>query len=531
MKIASLLSSAKSVILGRRTANISHDSGANRGTIATWRVPKNYSQAGESEERKLLQERSGDLYLNDWAARSVINCISNNTIGTGLVPQVRLPWRKLGISREQARDLESEMEWIWAEWCENCHAQRRLHFGDLQLTGFRSILGNGELLHLPVVRKETASRFALAIQDISPSRLATPVDLSNALNIRDGVELSEHGEPVAFWIATPEASLLPIDLSALSSSEFTRVRARLAHRPNIFHLFFNESEEQVRGVSILSPGIKLFRHLSDAITHELYGQVASASLPMVVETGSENAVMPDWVKQEHRKKGDEEEKVYYTNLEAGMLLYLNEGEHLKTVESSRPSPNFLNFCTLVIRALAASTDMPYEAVMKDFSKTNYSSARAAMLEAWRVYSMYRSWFARNYCQPIFNMVMEEAYLREYFELPSTAPDFYEAQQLWCNATWIGPAKGYIDPIKEAQANISLNDAALKTRKEILAEQGADFEEVMDDLMEEAERMADYRKVAPQAEAQTQSYGQDEKAEEEEREGKHKGTSGEDDETE
>lgn len=497
MSIAALFSRLGSIALGRRTATVSRDAGAVRGTIATWRVPRVYSQAGQNSERALIQGRAGDLYVNDWAARSVVNSISTNAIGTGLLPQVRLPYKRLGITAEQARELQSQMEWLWAEWCEQCHVKGRMHFGDLQLAGFRSVLRDGELLHVPVMRDTgPGRRFGLAIQDISPSRLSTPSDRQTDLHIRDGVELSECGERVAFWIATPKPSILPVDMSALASVDYTRIPARVGHRPGVFHLFFNEVEEQERGVSILSPGIKLFRHLADAITHELYGQVANASVPMVVETSEENVRLPEWVQQETRGTPEGgEEKVYYQNVEAGTLYYLNEGEHLKTVESSRPSPNFLNFCELVIRGCAASADMPYEAVMKDFSKTNYSSARAAMLEAWRVYLMYRAWFARNYCQPIFNMVMEEAWLRGILELPSSAPDFYEAMPLWCNATWIGPARGYVDPVKEATANINLNAAGLKTRKEILAEQGLDFEEVMDDLTEEAKRMAEYHKIA------------------------------------
>lgn len=495
-----ILPAIKQLFLGRRSSAVSRDAGSRRGTISTWRVPRVYSQAGETAERMLTQGRAADLYVNDWAARSVVNTISTNAVGTGLMPQSRLPWRRLGITKKQARDLESNMEWLWAEWCLHCHAKGTMQFGDLQLSGFRSVLRAGEMVHLPVMLPLTPSRrFGLAIQDVSPTRLGTPVDKTTSLFIRDGVELSETGCREGYWIATPRPSLVPLDISALTSADFSRIPARIGHRPGIFHLFFNEDEEQVRGVSILSPGIKLFRHLADAITHELFGQVANASVPMVVETGSENVELPDWAKEGTRSaEGGGEEKVYYENVEAGTLLYLNKNEHLKAVESSRPSPNFLAFCELVLRALAASADMPYEAVMKDFSKTNYSSARAALLEAWRVYLMYRSWFARGYCQPIYEMVMEEAFLRGYITLPAGAPDWYDALALWTNATWIGPARGYVDPTKETKANIDANAAGLKTRKEIFAEQGQDFEEAMDDLEEEALRMAEYYKVQAQS---------------------------------
>ena len=489
-----LLASGLRLALGGRRSPVSRDAGAYRGTIAPWRVPRVATHEGEAHERRTIQARADDLYVNDWAARSVINTISNSSVGSGLMPQARLPWRRLGITRETARELQSSMEWLWSEWCGQSHARGMLHFGELQLAGFRSVLRAGEMLHVPVMRPLTPTRrFGLAIQDLTPSRLGTPADLATALNLRDGVELTPDGGREAYWIATPKASLLSMDAQSLTSADYTRIPAHIGHRPGVFHLFFNEQEEQVRGVSILSPGIKLFRHLADALNHELFGQVASASLPMVVETESEHVQVPEWVREE-TDSGGRDEKVYYQDVEAGTLLYLNKNERLRAVESTRPSPNFLAFCELVTRALSASADTVYEAVMKDFSKTNYSSARAAMLEAWRVYTLYRAWFARNYCQPVYAMVMEEAFLRGYLSLPTGAPDWYEALDLWTNATWIGPARGYVDPIKEVRSNIEANAAGLKTRKEILAEQGQDFEEVLDDLTEEAALMAAYLNV-------------------------------------
>lgn len=473
-------------ITGRR-ARVTRDAGTYYGTLAGWRVRKRLHRTSEISERSTIQNRAEDLYINDWAARSVIDVLCTNTIGQGLMPLVRLPWRRLGISQEQARELGSEMEWLWEEWCSNCSPKNN-SFADLQRQGFRAILRDGEMLHVPVMQKDNANRFALQIQEISTTRLSTPLDLSNNTSIHDGIEISTTGKPLAYWIATPASSLEVIDLLALPSTSFTRIPAHIAHRIGCFHLFLQEDEEQFRGVSVLSVAMKLFRHLSDSITYELFGQVTSASMPLVVETDDGTVALPEYV----RESIEDDEKIYHQTVEAGTLLYLNKNERLKPVENARPSPNFQSFCVLVLRALSASVGLPYEAVMKDFSKTNYSSARAALLEAWRVYLYYRSWFARSYCQPIFEMVMEEAWLRGYLTFPSQAPDFYTARNLWMNTTWMGPARGYVDPTKEVQANIKANAAGLKTRREILAEQGLDFDDVMDELDDEARRIATHK---------------------------------------
>lgn len=165
-------------------------------------------------------------------------------------------------------------------------------------------------------------------------------------------------------------------------------------------------------------------------------------------------------------------------------MYGNKGEKPEILESKRPSANFLNFCELVLRILASSLEIPYEVLTKDFSKTTYSSARAALLEVWRVYEVYRSFFRRHYCQPLWMMVQEEAYLRGYLKLPAGAPDFYEGMPFWCNTKWIGPARGYIDPIKEVTANIKAIDNGLMSRAEAIAERGGDVDETFEQLARE-----------------------------------------------
>ena len=115
-------------------------------------------------------------------------------------------------------------------------------------------------------------------------------------------------------------------------------------------------------------------------------------------------------------------------------------------------------------------------------------ARAARLEAWRGYEGYRSFIVRHYCQPLWTMVQEEAWLRGYLQLPKAAPDFYAGLTYWCNTRWIGPARGYIDPTKEIAANIAAIEAGLMTRSEAIAERGGDFDEVAEQLANEQARL-------------------------------------------
>ena len=109
---------------------------------------------------------------------------------------------------------------------------------------------------------------------------------------------------------------------------------------------------------------------------------------------------------------------------------------------------------------------------KDFSKTNYSSARAALLEARRYFKMRQEWLSRKLCQPVWEMVLEEAYLRREI----SADTFYENKRYWTGASWIAPGWEWVDPLKEAQAaEVGLKNGIV-TFSDIYAQEGKDWEE-------------------------------------------------------
>lgn len=476
-----------------RSVAVSRDAGRHRGTLSNYR-PTRTPASVEGYERSTAQVRAEDLVANDWAAASVVDSMTVNTVGSGLKPQARVNAKRLGIAPEAAREIDEQMEWVWREWCADAHVSGSLHFDDLVFLGMRSLLRCGELLHLPIMLDEPGRKFSLCLQDVHPSRLCTPSDRRNTPSIRDGVELSPIGRPEAYWIASPSASNTTVSFRQLGSSSFVREPARIGHRPGVFHCFRAEEDEQVRGVSRLAPGMKLFRHLNDSLDYELMAQIVSASFPVFIGMNDPQAATRAFPVEDD----DAAEQRRYQTVAPGQILYGNPGEEPTVLQSNRPGNNFMPFAELIMRAMSASVGMPYEVLAKDFSKTNYSSARAALLEAWRIFMLYRAWIVRHYCQPIWNMVQEEAWLRGFIQLPKGAPDFYDALTAYTTATWIGPARGYVDPVKEIVATTKALDARLTTYSDVIAERGGDIEDVWEQRRAEEERLRELDAITEEA---------------------------------
>ncbi|GAW85008.1 hypothetical protein bplSymb_SCF00208P028 [Bathymodiolus platifrons methanotrophic gill symbiont] len=69
-----------------------------------------------------------------------------------------------------------------------------------------------------------------------------------------------------------------------------------------------------------------------------------------------------------------------------------------------------------------------------------------------------------------------------------APGFYDNKALWTRCKWIGPGRGWIDPVKEAQASKIRMEIGLSTLEDECAIQGLDWEEVLEQRAREQTKM-------------------------------------------
>ena len=476
------------VVLGGVMPSVSKSAAGKSGTLSNWLVSRNTALT-EGRERREIADRAEELTANDPHAASTIIGMAVNISGTGFTPQSTPPAEMLGVAPEAVEEFQRQAEWAWHLWSAEADAAGRWPFWGIQYLATWSLLCRGEYFRLPVMLpvKDGGRTFSLALQGVDPLRVYTPTDKAADPWIRDGVGLGPLGEAMDYWVENPKTRQAAMRSGHLGSREFARIKARTGHRPGVLHGFVPREEEQVRGISVLSPAMKFFKDLSDYLDFELVGAIVAASSPVAIETTNPYGVAGGLTPV----PGATSEKRYYQELDPGQVVYLNPNEAIKMLDAKRPGDTFAPFVERVLRAVGAAAGIPYEVVAKDFSKTNYSSARAALLEAWRVFQFYQKWLIDGLCQPSWDMVIEEAWLRGMIELPKGAPDFYAARRAWCRAKWIPPKKGHVDPVKEMRALKDGYDSGFVNLDTIAAELGTDWES----LVLQRRRESDFKQKA------------------------------------
>jgi lambda family phage portal protein len=428
-------------------------------------------------DRRTLQERSRDRALNDPVAASLPDTLTMNIVGPGLKPQSRLRADRLGLSEEAAKELQNQAEDAFNSWAPWADAAGRLDFAEIQTLVMNRVVLDGEILvNLPVL-SDGRRPLGRALELVNADRLATPAGMTRK-NIFQGVELGpERKEPQRYWVRKAPQDFGDIEVI---NAEFSGIPARDSQgRPLILHIFASKAPGQVRGLPHFAPVLKYFKNLADSLDAEIVAQKVAACLSAVITRNPENYALPALPTTTDPDTGKR-----LTKLEPGMIPTLQLGEDIKLIDFKRSGETFQVFLTTLLRLIGNALGLPYESLLKDFSQTNYSSARAALLEAWRVYLFWRSWLTRKLCQPIWELILEEAYLRDKF----SAPNFYAQKAEYCRAVWIGPGRGWVDPVKEIVASKLEEDFSYATLADQCAAQGRDWEDVLKQRAKEQKRL-------------------------------------------
>lgn len=462
----------------RRSAN-------RKGSLKTW-IPRQLDTAQSAREREAIGERAIDLVNNDPSASGVVDAFANTVVGPGLLPHPVLDADILGTEKDAATAIENRQKWVFKRWSPTADAGGRMSFAGIAFLAIRQLIQFGEFFFaLPMLSSDPLRPYQLAVQAIHPLRVKTPVDLLNRSDIKDGVEIDANGAPKAYWIKKATAGIWSFDTSA----NFQRIAARAGHRHRILHCFITKDPEQVRGVSVFSPAMKMFKDLSDYLDAELVSNIVTAAFSLFIETQTANpydtaANYANISETAYKSDGTSYEE-RFEELQPGAIMYGNANERPHVIAAQRPGSTFQPFVKLIAKSVSMACGIPYPVLFRDFDGMNYASYRSAMLEAWRVFNTQRKFIGSAFCGPVWRMLLEESFLRGEFD-GFGFTDFYSNISEFCNAEWIGPPKGQIEPVKEVQADILAIKNNLKTREETALEQGRDFASGVGKLADEKE---------------------------------------------
>ena len=380
--------------------------------------------------------------------------------------------------KDQSSDWANNTEDHFSTWAESteCDAARSQTFLGLTLQAFTGAMINGDSFGLVMWLPRPDGRWSTRVQTIESDRVATPSWLIHDKTIRGGVKVDAFGAPLGYWIQkTHPGDDILLHVASRENWEYVPAFTPWGTR-RVIHLFEKERSGQSRGKSIFTAVMREFKMLGEYLGYELQASMLNAMIARMIKTDMDPAAVAELF------GGEMGEDSYYANasksinqrkMKGGTFQVIPAGFVMDESAPVRPNAAFGEFVESIDRVIAAGLNIPYELLLKDFSKTNYSSARAALIEAWRFFHSKRRWLQDQWVNPVYEVWMEEAVDLGRVD----APDFYQNKFAYCACRWVFSGRGSIDPVKDAKAAELRLKMTHSTQQEECAELGKDYEDV------------------------------------------------------
>lgn len=436
------------------------ESGASRvkKSMRGWTAQSRTPQEDIDYNLDVLRQRSRSLYMSAPFATSAIKTNRTNVVGAGLKLRSRIDGKFLGLSDDEADEWERQTERefsLWADslWCDTMHLN---NFYELQQLALMSWLMNGDGFAL-INHSEPKPYmpYGLEIHLIESDRVCNPnyisgelipiTTLDNGNRCINGVEVDNNGTIIAYHVCNH----YPNSFIDFKLREWVRIEAYGANtgEPNILHLMESERCEQYRGIPYLAPVIECLKQISRYTEAELMAAVVTAFFTAFIKQSgpTTNTAFDTAIPSEEQVETDP--NAY--ELGAGTVNMLGPGEDVAFADPKRPASGFDAFINSMAKQIGAALEIPAELLTKSFT-SSYSASRAALLEAWKAFKMRRTWFANDFCQPVYELWLSEAIARGRIKAPGYFND-PSIKKAWSKADWYGPSAGQVDPVKEVTA--------------------------------------------------------------------------------
>lgn len=443
-----------------------------------------------------------------WIAGTADQIIAD-MIGPELKLNARPDLSRLGYSdRERAewcRLVEAEWRrWSWNPW--ECDLEGKSTVQEILDGAARYYLAGGE--GIAVIdylgrgqRRRYGIRTGTKARLVSPHRLTTwtmPFE-----GWEQGVLHDEIGRPMAYRFRRDEGGI----------DRDVDVPARAGSLMQVIHVMDRgATPNSPRGITPMAPAFKVIAQSDQLADATLTTALLQTAFAATIRSPEPSDVEFQALQQLHEMEENEPETFEGASELAEDLLALHEqrlnslktkslsiggdtsqvnhlgpGEELELHSSATPGPQYQPFQEGLLREMARCLGVTFESLTMDHSGASYSSTRMAVASIWPTILRRRERIVAPMAQGIYEAWLDEQIGTGAIPFKGGYQAFAANRENVVDAEWRGPSRPSADPYKDALANKVRLEQGSATLQSICAEQGEDWEEVLDQAQREVER--------------------------------------------
>jgi lambda family phage portal protein len=399
-----------------------------------------------------MTARARWLVRNNGYAANAIESWAGNVIGAGIKPSSLIADAK----------VKARVQQLWLDWTDEADAEGYTDLYGLQRRAARETFIAGEVFfRFRPRRPQDGLVVPLQLQMI-PSEML-PLNKNEVAPsgnvIRQGIEFDAIGRRVAYHFLRRH----PGDITEIGLNyDFVRIPAS-----EIVHVIDPVDAGQLRGVSRFAASIVKLFLLDQYDDAELDRKKVAAMHALFITTPAPSEPLD-------AAEGRDENSERVIDLQPGQIMMLEPGEEVQTSAPADVGETYEAFQYRTLLQVSAALGVPYAYLSNDMLKANYSNSRLALLEFRRRIEAYQhAVFVWQLCRQVWVRWMDTAVFAGALDLK----DYEQRRREHLACSWLPPKWDWVDPLKDARAEIEQIDAGLKSRTQALAERGYDAEQV------------------------------------------------------
>lgn len=475
-------------------------------SVALWAPALRSADYDMLPEKSITDARVRDSLRNDAYVAGGAALHKDNIVGSMYLLNSKPNIKVLGLDETWESEFQEEVEakfTLWAESPDNwVDASRRNTLTGMVRLAVGVYVAAGEMLATVEWLRDGPRPFNTAIQMIDLDRLNTPYEKIGDIMVRGGVEHNKYGAPQNFFIRKAH----PSDFLDPGHMEWKTVPIRKPWgRLQVLHFLEQTRPDQTRGIADMVAALKELRitkkfrdvTLQSAVVNATYAASIESELP--TETVFQALGAGDFNKMQEQITGfassylgaiaEYAGKGRNFNIDGVKIPHLFPGTKLQMRPAGQGGPLGTDFESSLLRYIAAILGVSYEELSRDYTKTNYSSAKAAGNTTWKFMQSRKRMVADRFASSIFRLWLEEAINKgQITTITKSMPNWYDGlnADAYSTAEWIGASRGQIDELKETQAAVLRMKFGLATSEDELARLGKDWRSVYRQLAREQE---------------------------------------------
>jgi lambda family phage portal protein len=407
--------------------------------------------------------------------------VQTNVVGAGIGLQARVTSTR-GTMNDR---INKEIEEQWGHWAakDSCHTGQSLCFEDFERQVMGQVFEAGECFVRWYPQRFGSSKIPFALELIEAERIADELSATpgfyNTVKARMGVELNEFGAPISYLIHNRH----PGDIQPLTLAAPFKIEQVPAYQ--ILHIRVIDRWPQTRAMPWLHAAARKLNDMDGLTEAEITAARAAACYMGFIE-------LPNAM----QKYGEEQaDGSFQSELEPAIIERLNPGEKFTFAAPNRPNAQLDPFMRMMLREVAAGAGCSYEGLSRDYSQSNYSSSRLALIDDRDLWRTLQKWLIRELRYPIHNLWLQQAVLSG--ALPSINMTEYGANpQKFQSVRFKARGWSWVDPTKEVDAYREAVRSGFMTVGDVigLTGEGRTLEDVLDERRIELDLMAEKKLV-------------------------------------